>query len=170
MRKLLLGMRKLAIPAALAGLIVAVAMPPNVSAQRPQGPSQSDHALMDASEHIHCGVALGNSGKKAESYTLHVTASGGTFLTIQFADFDTISFAIPGGGSVSTTQELGGVPEVDDVVKITVTPSGDAMASVKVRAGSQDPFTDDGELDNFCLTHLNAGGGDPGDVPVGYPL
>ncbi len=166
MRKKLLDMRKLAIGAALAGIILAV--PPNASAQRPQGPSQSDHALMVASEHIHCGVAMGNSGRKAESYTLHITAStvGLGVLTIKFADSDTISFNIPAGGSVSTTQELGGVPEVDDVVQITLTGSGAAMASVKVRAGSRDPFDGDDELDNFCLTHPD----DPGAVPDGYPL
>jgi len=167
-------MRRMATVTVLAGVILtllAMTFSPEVSAQTPQGPAQSDHALLNNSgvpgpgpdTAIYCGVAtIGNQG---EPYTLHVaaTASGtaGT-LTITFGDGDGIGFIVPADGSFSTTQELGGVPGTDDVVKITVAGGVTAaMASVKVRAGAKDPFPGDGELDNFCLTTP----GDPGTVP-----
>lgn len=129
------------------------------SAQAPSGPAQSDHALLGpGDDSIYCGV-----GHKAEPYTLNVSAAGGTAggtLTIQFGDGDTIAFQIPANASFSTTQALGGVPGVDNVVKITAS-SSVAMASVQANAGATDPFTEDGELDNFCLTKP----GDPGTVP-----
>lgn len=140
----------------------------NMSAQTPQGPAQSDHALGSGSEVIYCGVAtIGNQG---EPYTLHVSASpafGSTtdanrILIITFGDGDSITFRLSNSASFSLTQELGGVPGVDDVVKITWGAGiSSAMASVKVRAGAKDPFRNDDELDNFCLTKP----GDPGTVP-----
>ena len=160
-------MRRMATVTVLAGVILtllAMTFSPEVSAQTPQGPAQSDHALFGPGDTaIHCGVAtIGNQG---EPYTLHVAATApsvpGT-LTIIFGDASSIGFSVPAGGSFSTTQELGGVPTVDDVVKITVGGGVTAaMASVKVRAGAKDPFPADGELDNFCLTKP----GDPGTVP-----
>ena len=141
-------------------MILFASVARNVSAQTPQGPAQSDHALFGPGDTaIYCGVA---PGKGAEPYTLHVSAtpdvSGTTTeanrtLTITFGDTDSITFKVGPNTSFSTTQELGGVPGVDDVVKIT--PGAgitSAMASVKVRAGAKDPFSGDGELDNFCLT------------------
>ena len=142
-------------------MILFASVARNVSAQTPQGPAQSDHALFGppGDTAIYCGVA---PGKGAEPYTLHVSAtpdvSGTTTeanrtLTITFGDTDSITFKVGPNTSFSTTQELGGVPGVDDVVKIT--PGAgitSAMAIVKVRAGAKDPFSGDGELDNFCLT------------------
>jgi len=94
-----------------------------VGAQRPTGPSQSDHALLDASvpEHVHCGV-----GHHPEGYTLHFAASSAiaATLTITFGDLSTIQFLIPAGQSFSTTQELGGVPTVDDLVRINLSSGG----------------------------------------------
>ena len=151
-------------------MILFASVARNVSAQTPQGPAQSDHALFGPGDTaIYCGVA---PGKGAEPYTLHVSAtpdvSGTTTeanrtLTITFGDTDSITFKVGPNTSFSTTQELGGVPGVDDVVKITVGAGiTSAMASVKVRAGVKDPFSGDGELDNFCLTKP----GDDGSLPA----
>lgn len=151
--------------------VLVISFSANLSAQTPQGPAQSDHALFGPGDTaIYCGVAtIGNQG---EPYTLHVAAtapSAAGTLTITFGDGDSIGFSVPVGGSFSTTQELGGVPGVDDVVKITAVGGvTGAMASVKVRAGAKDPFSGDipvgatkAEQDNFCLTKP----GDPGTVP-----
>ena len=137
---------------------------PNVSAH----PEQSDHALLNNGNlpgpdtAIYCGVET----KKAEPWVLHIAASadssGGT-LSITFGGGDGISFNVPANGSFNTTQALGGVPGVDDVVKISVGGGTlSAMASALVaRAAGKDPFADDDEKDNFCLTKP----GDPGTVP-----
>ena len=155
-------------------MILLAGVARNVSAQTPQGPAQSDHALFGppGDTAIYCGVA---PGKGAEPYTLHVSATpaastatpapteANRTLTITFGDTDSITFKVGPNTSFSTTQELGGVPGVDDVVKITVGAGiTSAMASVKVRAGVKDPFSGDGELDNFCLTKP----GDDGSLPA----
>ena len=162
MAKFFVARSKLTTVGVVAGLILATATLLRVSAQTPQGPAQSDHALFLAPERVYCGVAM--IGKQAEPYTLHVSATNPgaspATLTITFGDRDSIGFEVPAHSSFSTTQALGGVPGVDDVVKITI-PGGAAMASVQVRAGAKDPFAGDGELDNFCLTKP----GDPGTPP-----
>jgi len=131
---------------------------PNVSADDDkQRGKQSDHALLNNSSlpgpdsAVYCGV-----GKKAEPWTLYVAASAGSSvgtLTITFRDGDGITFNVPVGGSFSTVQALGGVPEVDDVVRISVGGGATAaMASASVRPGARDPFAGDDEKDNFCIT------------------
>ncbi|MBI2999505.1 MAG: hypothetical protein HYY46_13815 [Deltaproteobacteria bacterium] len=166
-------MRKLSFVVSLGVVLLIVlfaSFARNASAQTPQGPALSDHALFGPGDTaIYCGVAtIGNQG---EPYTLHVSATpafaGATdanrTVTITFGDGDSITFRIGPNTSFSTTQELGGVPGVDDVVKITPGAGiSSAMASVKVRAGAKDPFSDDGELDNFCLTKP----GDDGSLPA----
>ena len=121
----------------------------NVSADDDGDAGQSDHALLDASaaEHVYCGV-----GKKIEPWTLHVSASGGPgTLTIQFRDSSSIPFAIPAGGSFSLTQSMGGVPGVDDLVRIDLS-SGGAWVSATARGGARDPFVEPvAERDNFCI-------------------
>lgn len=130
------------------------------------GGAQSDHALFGPGDtNLYCGV-----GKKIEPWTLHISATTGSTagtLTITFRDGDAISYNIPANSSFSATNAFGGVPFVDDVVKIT--PGGgvvSALASALVRSGARDPFADDGERDNFCLTKL----GDDGTLPGGFPL
>ena len=84
-------------------------------------------------------------------------------VTITFDDGDSITFLVPSGTSFSTTQALGGVPEVDTLVRITAT--GDLtvmMASAKVKLKATDPFDEDSESDNYCLTA-------PGDDGAGVP-
>lgn len=115
------------------------------------GGGQSDHALLDASvpEHVYCGV-----GRHIEPWTLHVSASpsgGSGTLTIQFRDASAITFNIPAGDSFSLTQSMGGVPGVDDLVRIDLS-SGGAMVSARARRGARDPFIEPvPEKDNFCI-------------------
>lgn len=166
MKKLLVASGRPATWAVAAGLLLALATWPQARAQNPQGPAQSDHALLSPSDTaVYCGVAM--VGNQGEPYTLHVGATnpGGAAATlfIRFGDGDAIGFEVPAHTSFSTTQELGGVPDVDNVVKIEMA-GGAAMASVRVRAGARDPFANDGEQDNFCLTKNNSDP-DPGDVP-----
>ncbi|MBI2913543.1 MAG: hypothetical protein HYY03_06445 [Chloroflexi bacterium] len=167
-------MKRIMLLAALAGAVVAVLAiillggsspgTPGVAADSGgDGHDQSDHALFGSGDTaIYCGVEQ----SKAEPWILHVSAtapsSAGT-LRITFGDGDSIGFRVAAGGSFSTTQALGGVPGVDNVVKLTAE-SGvtDMMASALVpRGGAKDPFPNDGEKDNFCLTK----DGDPGDTP-----
>lgn len=155
----------LTVIAALVALTFFVGYSPNVSAQTPTGQNQSDQAILDAGDEdaIFCGVEQ----KSAEAYTLHVSASAteGDNLTLRitFRDGDSIAYPIPNGTSFSVTHALGGVPDVDDQVKITL--EGDttstasdpaALASVKVNGGAKDPFAGDGEADNFCLTFVES--------------
>ena len=126
---------------------------------------QADHALYDGDGDtaIYCGVA---NDDEAEPWTLHVSASAiesAGSVTITFDDSDSITFLVPEGTSFSTTQTLGGVPEVDTLVRITAT--GDLtvmMASAKVKLKATDPFDEDSESDNYCLTA-------PGDDGAGVP-
>ena len=116
---------------------------------------QSDHMLLDgnaipAPEHGYCGV-----GKKVEPWQLHVSYSpggGGGTLTIQFRDGSSIAFPVPSGSSFSLTQAMGGVPGVDDLVRIDIT-AGGAWVSALARSGARDPFDEPppAEKDNFCL-------------------
>lgn len=132
--------------------------------------AQRDHSLfatfsVPADEAIFCGV------KKGRGYTLHISGStngSAGKIKITFRDTDAIEFDVLGGTTVSITQELGGVPIVDDLVKITVAGGVNRMmVSVHADKGAQDPFDETldsapAEKDNFC-TRLDAvGGGEAG--------
>lgn len=134
-----------------------------------QGGGQSDHALWGGGDtNLYCGV-----GRQKEPWQLHVSATTGALpgtLTIGFRDGDAISYNIPAESSFSATNAFGGVPDVDDVVQIA--PEGgvlSALASALVRPGARDPFADDDEKDNFCLTKSGDPGtlGSPGPNPWG---
>lgn len=85
--------------------------------------------------HLVCGTT-----KKNKPYTLHVSgvASGipGTFIMF-FRDGDGILFSVPADSSYSTTQALGGVPNVDSP-SVMITQTGgvsNMMASVLAHDG-----------------------------------
>jgi len=127
---------------------------------------QSDHALWGPGDtNLYCGV-----GRHREPWTLHISATTGSSegtLTLTFRDGSAISYNIRSTSSMSATNAFGGVPFVDDVVQIT--PGGgvvSALASALVSRGPRDPFADDNEKDNFCLTKP----GDAGRLPGGFPL
>ena len=80
---------------------------------------------------------------------------------------------MPANSSLSLTQSMGGVPTVDDLVKIEIL-GGDAgtkvaMVSASARHQSRDPFDEAGDAvnpspagrDNLCLT-CQVATGDPG--------
>ena len=145
---------------------------PGVSANddddKPKDKDHRDHSLFftgstPADEAIFCGV------KKGRGYTLHISGSAngsaGSFI-INFRDGDAMGFNVPDGFTLSTTHDLGGVPTVDDLVKITVTGGVNSMmVSVNADKGAQDPFDETldsalAEKDNFCTRE--AGTGVPG--------
>jgi len=135
------------------------------------GDGQSDHSLLDPSEdeRVYCGV-----GTKIEPWTLHVAASpGGTSgtLTIRFRDDSAVAFPIPGGDSFSLTMSMGGVPGVDDLVRIDLG-TGEAWISASARAGALDPFVEDGtqEEDNFCINVPNEQPSNSVSVTLGVSL
>lgn len=76
-------------------------------------------------------------------YVLHISAtatgSAGT-VTITFRDHDSISFPIPANTSFSATHSFGGVPGVDDIVKITAT---DSVRRMLVSVDTDSPATKD---------------------------
>lgn len=132
------------------------------SAYGDDGGLQSDHALFGGGDDaLHCGVEL----KKAEPYTLDVsgtaTGSDGT-VTLAFRDGDAFTLKVPADTTASASYTFGGVPEVDDRIKITAGGGvGSMIASVLVpRGGAKDPWATDGEKDNFCLTSPD----DPGSA------
>ena len=105
---------------------------------------------------------------------MHVSVTPGTtagFLRITFtggtpSNGDFVAFYIPANQSFSVTQTFGGVPDVDDLVKVEIT-GGDAgtgagIVSALVRTGAVDPFSGDSETDNYCLTGTSASTGDAG--------
>lgn len=108
---------------------------------------------------IYCGTMA--TQQTATPYTLYVSAtaigSAGSF-RITLRNGSAMTFPVPAGMTSSTTQNLTGVLNVDDVVKITAIGGVQSMmASVATRAGAEDPF--DETLDgapargnNFCLT------------------
>ena len=123
-----------------------------------------DHGLFctcssPADTAVYAGVV--STAKKKQYYTLHIAArtddSAGTFV-IHFKDSDTMGFPVPANTSFSTTQALGGVPGVDDIVKITVTGGVfSMMVSVDADPGAIDPFDEtlDGaaaDKHNFVVT------------------
>lgn len=137
-------------------------------------PFESDHALLDGAngDKVYCGVKT-----RVEPWTLHVSATPGTdpgFLKLTTRDGDLVSFAMPANSSFSFTHSMGGVPTVDDLVKIEIT-GGDtgtkvAMVSARARKWSRDPFDEAGdtdnpgpaERDNLCVTCQSGTSGDPG--------
>jgi len=147
---------------------------PSVDAQNVR-PAFRDHSLFftgssPADEAIFCGVQIG------KGYTLHVsgTASGtpGSFI-INFRDGDAMGFEVPAGSTYSTTHDLGGVPFVDDIVRITRTGGVNSMmVSVQVSQGAVDPFDETldfapAEKDNFCTRSVvggSAGSGESGNT------
>ncbi len=163
--------------AALAVLILAVLamnpfgrFSPNAAADTIARPAFRDQSLFctcssPADVAIWCGV------KKGKGYTLDIsgTASGadGSFI-ITFIDGDTMGFSVPNGFTLSTTHELGGVPGVDDVVKITRTGGvGSMMVTVHTDEGAVDPFDETldsapPEINNFCTRQDAGGGGEAG--------
>jgi hypothetical protein len=136
-----------------------------------QTANDSDHGLFctcssPADTAVYAGVKK-FAGKANRHYTLHISAtasgSAGTFV-INFRDGDTMGFQVPADTSVSTTQALGGVPGVDDIVKITQTGGViSMMVSVLAEAGARDPFDEtlDGvaaQNDNFVVTEPGEAG------------
>jgi len=148
-------MKKLVMLAAFLPLIFLVGPVPAVSAGGVPILSitgkQSDHMLINGSagEHGYCGV-----GTKIEPWDLHVAYSpgvGGGTLTIGFRDGSSIPFPVAANASFSLTQAMGGVPDVDDMVRIDIT-GGGAWVSARARSGARDPFNEPvAEKDNFCI-------------------
>ncbi|MBI3668076.1 MAG: hypothetical protein HY236_17895 [Acidobacteria bacterium] len=186
--------KKMLLAAAVIGLAVAIL---TIVATNPFGrflasvradPGDEAHAHRDhslffdgsspADKAIYCGVQEG------KGYTLHIsgTASGapGSFI-ITFRDGDAMGFNVPNGSTYSTTHDLGGVPGVDDTVRITATGGVHSMmVSVLAQDGAKDPFDEtlDGapkEKDNFCTRLDVLGGGEAGRtsaqalVPYAFP-
>ena len=159
-------MKRLTRLAAMAGVMVAVlAMTPGVSEAKKK---KTDHALLcrgscGGDTAIYCGLR-----KAGKPYNLHISAStfgaGAGTVRITFRDGDFITFEVPDGESFSITQALGGVPGVDDVVKITATGGVETMmVSLHAKKGGKDPFDEeldggDAEKDNFCLTEPDSDG------------
>ena len=164
MNRVLIG---IAIVSLVTSTLAATAwlLAPNTSANGESSEGQSDHSLLDAriGERVYCGV-----GKKIEPWTLHVSAStaiAGT-LTIMFRDGDTVGFSILAGDSFSLTQSMGGVPGVDDLVRVTLS-SGGAWVSASAREGARDPFVEPvPEKDNFCIGVVAFGEQEPDTVGV----
>ena len=178
-------MKRLTRLAAMAGMMVAVlTMTPGVSEA---GRKKTDHALLCRGScavnddfAIYCGLR-----KAGKPYNLHIsgsTASGFAAgeIRITFLDGDFIRFNVPDGESFSITQALGGVPDVDDVVKITATGGVETMmVSLHAKKGGKDPFDEtlDGgtaRKDNYCVTSPCSSGsttaealfGDTGTAPA----
>ena len=178
-------MKRLTRLAMMAGVILAVlAIIPRVSEGKK---GRADHALLcrgscavNPDFAIYCGLNL----DKKRPYTLHISAStfgaGSGTVRITFRDTDLITFEVPDGESFSITQALGGVPGVDDVVKITGTGGVETMmVSLYREKGGRDPFDEtldggDAEKDNFCVTSPCSDGstsaealfGDTGTAPA----
>ena len=158
-------MKRLTSLAAMAGMMVAVlAMTPGVSEAKK---GKTDHSLLCQScgdTAIYCGLK-----KPGKPYNLHISASGVGLsgageVRITFKDGDFIRFDVPDGESFSMTQALGGVPGVDDVVKITRDGGIESlMVSLHAKKGGKDPFDEtldggDAEKDNYCLTAPDSDG------------
>ena len=119
---------------------------------------QSDHAILSfvtSDKAGYCGVF-----KNGEPWEFHASAtadnSGPGSLTIQFRDGDSVTFNIPASSSFNLTQEFGGVPGTDDLIRITGTSGVTAIISALARSGAQDPFIEvapkPAEKDNFCVS------------------
>jgi hypothetical protein len=112
--------------------------------------SNSDHGLFctcssPADTAVYAGVRK-VSGSRNYAYTVHISAtavgSAGAF-RINFRDGDSMGFTVPADSTVSTSHTLGGVPKVDDIVKITAEGGViSMMVSVQTENGAQDPFNE----------------------------
>lgn len=110
--------------------------------------SLSDHGLFctcssPSDTAVYAGVRK-VAGARNFSYTLNISAtasgSAGAF-RINFRDGDSMGFTVPADSTISTSHALGGVPGVDDIVKITAEGGVNSMmVSVQAAAGAQDPF------------------------------
>ncbi len=145
----------------IAGLFIlaALALPKNALAQ---GAEQADHVVVDNTQVAYCGVGV--TGVNAEPWTLHVAASREATspnvagqLKVEFRDGSSITLNIGPNNSISFTQQMGSVPGVDDVVRITVLGGGgvgaNAWVSARARPNAKDPFIEPGtqENGNFCV-------------------
>lgn len=103
--------------------------------------SKTAHALFcDCSTPPDTAIKCGTTTKN-KPYILHVsgtaTGSPGQFF-INFQDGDAMGFEVPQGSTYSTTQSLGGVPDVD-TPSVTITAEGGVhsmMASVQALSGT----------------------------------
>lgn len=150
--------------------LLSIAMLPYVSYGAPL--EQTDHAIIGAGENVYCGVK--NTANR-EPWILHVAATvggGGGTLTIMFRDGDVLDFNIAANSSFSTVQAMGGVPDVDDVVRVNGSAGVTGMVSARViRNGTRDPFGGDGFEDNFCNNTTDEPGATlAGANPWGNPL
>ncbi|MBI2090532.1 MAG: hypothetical protein HYT78_17610 [Deltaproteobacteria bacterium] len=107
----------------------------------------------------YCGVKA--SQQMAVPYTLYVSATaigspGAVLITLRSGS--SLATPVPAGMTISTTQKLKGVLNVDDVVKITAVGGVQSMmASVATGVDAEDPFEetlDGGSArgNHFCLT------------------
>ena len=136
-------------------IAAVMALPLNVLAQ---GSEQTDHMQLPSTEVGYCGL-----GTNAEPWTLSIAASGVAVLpgagklNVEFRDGTSITFNIGTNNSISLTQQMGGVPGVDDLVRITLSGSGavgaEAWVSARARPNAKDPFIEPGapEDDNLCV-------------------
>jgi len=115
--------------------------------------------LLPATDGVgYCGLA-----QHVEPWTLHIAAVAGggvpAVLTIEFRDGDSITFNIPVNTSFSLTEAFGGVPGVDDLLRITLSGSGaNSVVSARARANALDPFIEGiAETDNLCVNLVDEG-------------
>ena len=152
------GSTAVSVVAATVAVLAVVAFP-GLSAGQTSTAGEADFMILNnqaplAGSNVgYCGV-----GKGAEPWTLNVAASnGGGTLTIQFRDGDLVSFVIPAGDTISLTESFGGVPTVDDLVRISLSGDGvsapDGVVSALARPNATDPFIEPGlpESDNLCV-------------------
>lgn len=61
---------------------------------------------------------------------------------------------MPAKSSISFTQAFGGVPGVDQIIRIRSGPGDDVegVTSALATGGAKNPFEGDGEKDNFCFS------------------
>ena len=119
---------------------------------------------------VYCGVAT-----KAEPYVVDVAVTnpardsnqGTGWLNVALQDDESwhdpgrFEYSVPFNDSYSFGLTLGGVPDHDQMVRITSLPLGDengggvpfrGIASVRAQSGAGDPFDGDGRTDNFCVS------------------
>ena len=146
-------------------MAAVLAMTPGVS----EAKKRTDHALLcrgscgGGDTAIYCGLA-----PPGRPYNLHIAAStfgaGAGVLKLTFQDGDFMKFDVPADGSFSMTHALGGVPGIDDVVKITGEGGVETiMASLHRKKKGKDPFDEkldggDAENDNYCITAPDSDG------------
>ena len=125
------------------------------------------HNIFDQSDHGLVDVASGEKGfcgSTKEPWILDISAAGdsdGGSVTLTFNDGDSITYPIPAGGSFSAQFNFGGVPGVDNVVRISGSGIPSMVVSALATENSVDPFdeNDNGvldsppteEKDNYCV-------------------